>query len=107
MMKNTIRHYRQTKHDKNQGTLRNYVSVTTGSTVAVQHEDRGQWTHGSVEGKGDHKHHERSYNICITKMGGLVTRDRKHLKPAQITAEQYLQGQLQKHTKTDPLEDIL
>ena len=31
----------------------------------------------------------------------------KHIKPAQIIAEQYLQDQLQKHTTTDPLEDIL
>ena len=98
---------RQTKNYKNQGTPRNYVSILTGSTVAVQHEDRGLQTHGTIEGKGDHNHHERSYNICITKTRWLVIRDRKHIKPRHITAEQYLWVQLQKHTATDLLEDIL
>ena len=32
---------RQTKNGKNQGTPRNYVSIPTGSTVVVQHEDGG------------------------------------------------------------------
>ena len=32
---------RQTKGVTNEGTLRNYVYIHTGSTVAVQHEDRG------------------------------------------------------------------
>ena len=79
---------RQTKDDNSQGTPRNYVSVPIGSTVVVQHEDEGPWTHGTVEGKGDHNHHDKFYNILITKMGQLVTRDRKHIKPTQITAEQ-------------------
>ena len=54
---------RQTKDDKSQGTSRNSVSISIGSTVA----DGGLWTHGTVKGKGDHIHHDRSYNICITK----------------------------------------
>ena len=81
---------RQTKGDKNQGTPRNYVSIPTGSTVVVQHEDGGPWIYGTVKGKDDHNHHERSYNICITRTGHFVTRDKKHIKPTQITAEQYL-----------------
>ena len=32
---------RQTKDDKNQGTLRNYVSIHIGSTVVVKWEDGG------------------------------------------------------------------
>ena len=60
---------RQTKDDKSQGTPRKYVSILTGYTIAVQSEDGGPWTHGTVEGKADHNHHERSYNICITKIG--------------------------------------
>ena len=81
---------RQTKDDKNQGAPRNYDSIPTGSTVAVHHEEGGWWTHGTVEGKGDHNHHDRSYNIYITQTGQLDTRDRKNIKPTQITAEQYL-----------------
>ena len=60
---------RQTKCYKNQGTPRNYVFVPTWSTVVIQHEDGGLWTHGTVEGKGDHNHHERSYNIHLIKTG--------------------------------------
>ena len=73
----------------------------------VQCENGGLSTHGTIEGKGNHNQHEGSYNMCITKTGWLVTRDRKHIKPTQITAEQYLWDQIQKHTTTDPLEDIL
>ena len=64
---------RQTKNDKDKDTSKNFVSLPTGSTVLVQHEDGGLWTHGTIEGKGDHNHHNRSYIICITKTGRLVT----------------------------------
>ena len=60
---------RKIKDDENQGTPRNYVYISTGSTVVVQHEDGQLWTHNTVEGKGDHNHHDRSYNICIKKTG--------------------------------------
>ena len=59
----------QTENDKNQDTPRNYVSIPIGSIVVVQHEDGGLWTLGTVEGIGDHNHHERSYNIHITRTG--------------------------------------
>ena len=49
------------------------VSIPIGSTVAVQQEEGGPWTHGTAEGKGDHNHHDRSYNIHITRTGQLVT----------------------------------
>ena len=83
------------------------VSYPVGSTVTVQHENRGLWTHGMIEGKGNHDHHNRSYIIHITKTVQLVIQNRQHIKPTQISAEQYLCQQLQKHTKTDPLENIL
>ena len=92
---------------KKQGTSRNYVSILTGSAVVAQCEGGGLWTHGTIKGKGDHNHHERSYNILITQTGQLVTIDRKYIKPTHITAEQYLWDQLQKHITTDPLDDIL
>ena len=58
-MNNDEEHYevlvnRQTKDDKNQGSPRNYVSIPTGSTVVVECEHGGPWTHGKVEGEGDH-----------------------------------------------------
>ena len=87
---------RQTRGDKNQGTPKNHISILTGSTIVFQCQDEGPWTHGAIEGKGDYNHHERSYNIHITRTGGMGTRDRKHIKPTQITAGLYLWDQLQK-----------
>ena len=54
----------------------------------------------------DNNHKNRSYTIHITKMGWLLTRNSKHVKATPITAEQYLEDQVGKHTKTDPLEDF-
>ena len=69
-------------------------------------EDGGPWTHGTVVGRGDHKHNNRSYMICITKTGQIVTRNSKHVKATPITAEQYLLDQLSK-SNVDIMDDIL
>ena len=45
--------------------------------------------------------------ICVTKTGRMITRNSKHIKTTSITAAQYLWDQLDKHSKTDPLEDFL
>ena len=58
-------------------------------------------------GKGDYNHNDRGYIICTTNTGQLITQNRKHVKPTQITAEQNLWNQLDKHIVTDPLENIL
>ena len=98
---------RQTNNDKSNDTPRMYASIPIGSTVAVQCEDWGPQTHGTVEGKGDYNDNDRSYTIWGTKTEQLITRNSKHVKPAYIKAKQYLQDQLDKHIVTDPLEDIL
>ena len=67
----------------------------------------GPWTHGTIETKGDHNHHNRSYKICITKTAKIVTCNRQHIKLTPIIAEHYLHDQLHKHIKIDPLENIL
>ena len=58
---------------KRQRYFQKFVSLPIGSTIAVQWEDGGLWTHGMIERKGDHNHHDRSYHICITMRGRLVT----------------------------------
>ena len=50
-------------YDKNYNTPRKYASVTIGSTVAVQCKHGRPWTHGTIEGNGDHNHNDRSYTI--------------------------------------------
>ena len=49
----------QTKIDKNNDTFRNYASFLIGSTVAVQHEDGGMWTHGTVLEREDHNYNKK------------------------------------------------
>ena len=88
-------------------TFKNFVSLPIGSTVAFQWECGGPWTHGTIEDKGDHNHHDRSFNICITKTRRIITSNRQHIRLTPISAEYYLCNELNKHTKTDPLDTIL
>ena len=60
-----------------------------------------------IEGKSDQNHHDRFTIFASQKTGRLVTQNRQHIKPTQISAEQYLWDQPHKHTKIDPLEGIL
>ena len=59
---------RQMKSDQNHDTARNYVSIPIGSTVVVQQEGGGTWTHGTLIGKRDHNHN-RYYTLCATRTG--------------------------------------
>ena len=81
--------HRQMKNYKNNDTFRKYASFSMGSTVVAQYEDGVLCTHCTVIGKEDHSHNNRSYMICLTKRGQIVTRNRKHIKAIPITAEQY------------------
>ena len=56
----------------------------------VEHEDGGLLTYGATLRKGDHNHNNRSYTMCVTNTGKLITRKCQHVKPTQITAKQYL-----------------
>ena len=69
------------------------MSITIGSTVVVQQEDQGAWTHGTVIGKGDQNLHNRSYKMQVTKTGRIV-------------AEDFIHYQANEHTKTDLLDAI-
>ena len=96
--------HRQGKNDPNNDTSQVFVSIPIGSTVAVQQEDGGPWTHGTIGGKDDHNHHIRSYKIQVTTTGIIITHNRQHLRPTPITAENYMCFKTKKYTKkTDPL----
>ena len=98
---------RQCRNDWGNDTSKTFVSLPIGSTIVVQQENGGLWTHGTIEDKGDHNQHDRSCKICITKTGRIITCNRWHIGPIPISAEHYLHNQLSKHTKTDPLNTIL
>ena len=65
--------HRQHKNDTNNDASPVFASIPKGSTVVVQQEDGGLWTHGMVIGKGDHNHHDQSYTIQITTTGRRIT----------------------------------
>ena len=99
--------HRQGKNDQGNDTSKIFMSIPIGSTVAVQQEDGGPWTYGTVVDKGDHNHHNRSYKTQVTKTGRIITCNRQPIRPKPITAENFLYNQLSKHTRTDPLDTIL
>ena len=72
---------RQSKYNKGKDTSKKFVSLPIGSTVVVQREDEGPWTHATIEAKGNHNHHNRSYKICISKTGKIVICKGQHIKP--------------------------
>ena len=62
--------------------------------------------HGTVVGRGDHNHNNRSYTIGIIKIGHIIPRNSKHIITIPITVEQHFRDQLTQHTE-DPLDKIL
>ena len=65
--------HRQSKNDTNSDASQVFASIPIGSTVAVQWEDGGPWTHGMIVGRGKHNHHNWSYNIQVTTVGRIIT----------------------------------
>ena len=51
----------QGKNDND--TSPQFSNIPIGSAVAVQHEDGGPWTYGTVVDMGNHTHHDWSYII--------------------------------------------
>ena len=65
------------KNEKKYDTTRNNDLFSKGSTVVVQWEDGGPWTHATVVGRGDHNHNNRLYTIRVRKIGCIITRNNK------------------------------
>ena len=97
---------RQTRNDKNYNTSRSCASFPIGSTVVVQWEAGGLWTHEPVVGRHDHNYSNRSNIIRLTKTGQVVNRNCKHIRPTPITAKQYFRDQITKNT-ANPVDEIL
>ena len=91
--------HRQGINDQDNDTSKIFMSIAIGSTVVVQWEDGGLWTFGTVVGKGDYNHHNRSYKIQVTKAGRIITCNRQHIKLTPITTVIFLHNQANKHTK--------
>ena len=91
--------HRQGKNDPNNDTSHVFVSISIGSTVVVQCEDRRPWTYATIVGKGAHNHNNRSYKIQATTTGRIITCNRQHIKPKPIIAEYNMCYHASKHTK--------
>ena len=93
----------------NNDTAVTFSCIPIGSAVAVQQEDSGPWTHGTVAGTGNHNHHDKSYTIQLTTNGRCITCNRHLIKPTAVTTDTYIQYQSTKQhsTRTDPLAEIL
>ena len=57
------------QHKNNNDASPVFASIPTGSAVAVQLEDGGLWTNGTIVGMEDHNHHDRAYTIQLTTNG--------------------------------------
>ena len=93
----------------NNDTSVTFPCIPIRSAVAVQQEDSGPWTHGTVVGIGNHNHHDKSYTIQLTTYGRHIACNRPHIKPRAVTADAYIQYQSTKQhsTMADPLAEIL
>ena len=64
---------RQHKNDNDASPM--FAFIPIGSAVAVQQEDGGLWTNGTIVGTGDHNHNNCSYTIQLTTNGRRITRN--------------------------------
>ena len=98
---------RQQKNNNDTAATLPYIPI--GSAVAVQQEDGGPWTHGTVVGIGDHNHRDKSYTIQLTTNGRCITCNRHHIKPTAVTVDTYIQYHctIRQNTRADPLAEIL
>ena len=98
---------RQQKNTNDASSI--FPRIHIGSAVAVQQEESGPWTHGTIVGTGNHNHHNTSYMIQLTTNGRGITHNRCHIKPTTVTVKVYIQyhSTKQQNTRADPLADIL
>ena len=84
----------QHKYVKDSDTHKELLSFPIGSTVAMQHEYGGPWTHRIIKEANNSEHNGRSYIIRVIKIEKFITQNTRHIHSAPITREQYLRGQI-------------
>ena len=91
-------------HSETLVELRNYNFIPIGSTILVQEEDGGPWTHSTITEKGDQYINDQSYKVCMTKRGWLINQKEqacegyiKHIRAAPQTPA--IQRQKSRHTR--------
>ena len=76
---------RQNKLTKYNDTLKDPISLCVGSTVAMQREDGGPRTHGTITEHSNKDHDGWSYKMHITKTWQTVTRTTRNSKQHQLS----------------------
>ena len=64
------------QHKNDNDALQMFAFIPIGSAVAVQQEDGGLWTHGTIVGTGDNNHNNCLYTIQLTTNGRRITCNR-------------------------------
>ena len=77
----------QDKYTKDSDTHKDSFPFPIGSTVPVQHEDDGPWTHGIVKETNGTYHQEQSYIILVMKTGRLIMSNMVHIHSTPVTTE--------------------
>ena len=88
----------QDKYTKGNDTHKDSLSFPVGTRVAIQCEDCGPWTHGTVEKANGTDQQGLSYIIRVTKTGRLTTQNMRYICSTPIGTEQYLWKQIKKGT---------
>ena len=91
---------RQPQASQNIGTCKNIQFLPTGSTVAVKREDFGPWMHRMRIGYGTDDHNCRISRVRVTKTGHAIIRMKRHIKPTNVSAEDYLLNKMAKASQT-------
>ena len=89
--------YNQGKaYTKNNDTHKDSTFIPAGSTVAVQMDNNGPWTHGMIIDGSNKDHWGWSYWVWVKKMGRVIRQNMKHIGHTPGTVEQYLRDQIAK-----------
>ena len=86
----------QDKYSKDCDIHQHSIHFLAGSTVAMQMEDDGLWTHGVIVEGNSEDHNEQTYKVRVTKTGRLITHNTRHLQKTPVATEQYLRQQTAK-----------
>ena len=63
----------------------------TGYTLAIQHKERGPWTHDTIAGM-DMIATMQKFQIHLTLMGHIITRTKRQVKINPLIAEEYVRN---------------
>ena len=86
----------QDKHVKNNDICKDSLSFPVGSTIAVECDYGGSWTHGVIKQTNSSVHKGRLYIVRVAKTASLIPQNKSHIWSTSIATEQFLMEQIKK-----------